>query len=469
MTINTFTTTPPFTPFYPAEQNNSAYLSAATDPIKIIPDEVIKMVADSGGWHLLGVRLGITQNQLNTIIINSGYYQHLAAYHMLYKWLDKEGVAATPAALCSALEDIKLAGISRHIESVLLVNTQYFCSMPQSSADTRDAPAPMVNPGYYGDNSQLSFESRPAFIDINPPRLQECAAMATDAAGYESEQLEQMGSKLKKKTQPLKKTESELKEKHQLWHDQERFMRINDQAIEAKKNLKIVKSENNKLKEQASAYEFQLKQMKSELDYKDKQLSEVRREANISNDALLNQQERINKLTIINEELKAEIKTTQSHQHLDCPVKQNTITDPQPGAERVNSENAVRKAEENTLNQPFIGNLDLRFEEDIEQMREQSEQNSIEKSVLKASMKALQKDYDSQLRVSAELRNNLIKVQQHNMLLKKIIKDLSSSSPNSAYFNSLTLPPAAIVPDKNTRGACGYASVRPAKKPKPGT
>ncbi len=453
MTINTFSYTPPFTP---AEQNNSAYLSAATDPIKIIPDEVIKMVADSGGWHLLGVRLGLTQNQLNTIIINSGNYQHLAACHMLYEWLDKEGVAATPAALCSALEDIKLAGISRHIESVLLVNTQYFCSMPQSSADTRDAPAPMVNPGYYGDNSQLSFESRPAFIDINPPRLQECAAMGTDAAG------------------------------HQPAPENITFYFSNPPHSSAGIRPAVINREDMNqpleyqgLKGYDSTYSMQirhellLEQKDKEFEYKNKQLSEAHQRINLLNTELSSQRHVIDNLTRENEALKAELSAAQSNQTLIHSGKQQ-ITVPVPGAEQVNSQNAAEKSGENRIsNQPVPGHSNmLTFA--VKQNKEVYK-DLIEKAVLKSQVAELKKEV-------AELKNKNDWARSSDKAMRKFlyeanvqirdlnneIKTLSGAAPASAS-HSRPLPSAEIVPGKNKRRACGDGSMRTAKKSKPGT
>ncbi len=467
MTINTFTTTSLTTWFYPAEQNNSVFSSAAVAPIRIIPKEVIEMVAEAGIWHELGLKLGLSRDALEAIRAACGSDQIKAAEDMLCQWVNSSAVAK-PADLCNTLDELSADKISHFIRNKLQFNTEYFSIRPQSSADTNCAPEPKLGSCYLYENSQSHCKSGPAFIVKQPPLPpQELVAKRPYADGQPSAPYNLnfnyhntphssagIGPAFIATHPPLPQ---ELVAKRPYAAGQPsapynlNFNYHNTPHSSADIGPALINREDmyqqpqgcRRLTGDAAGDESeQLKQMKSKLKMTGLELSQaqqkiisLRMEINSREKDLKNLNYNIASVRYENEKW-----MTQSQQHLI-----HSITVPQPGAERVNSENAAQKAKKEVVN--------LRI------MFERFKRDSNEKSALNAQKSRLKEELNSALKTIDTLKNELIEVQTEKMLLKK--NDLSPETPASESQSS-SLPSAAIVPGKNIRGASRDDSVRPA-------
>ncbi len=284
MTINTSSYTSPFNPVLSTWQDTwSDYSSALIAPIQLISDEVINMVAQSKRWFDLGLKLGVSQVELETIKDGSDISENEAAFQVLYKWVENTSSVATPAALCNALDDLKLTGIVDHIKTKLILNNEYFRMGSQSSADPRYAPAPTVSCCYYGEYPQFSSGSRPAFIVTNPPRPQECAAMGTDAAGQQSAPVN-ITSYFGNPPHSSAGIRPALINREGMNQPPRGCRRLTGDAVE---------------------HESILTQTKSELNIKNQELEQARSQVNLLNVQLSAQKDMLNKLHIENECLKS--------------------------------------------------------------------------------------------------------------------------------------------------------------------
>ncbi len=494
MTINTSSYTPPFTQVLPAWQDIcSDYLSALTAPIGIIPQEVINMVDSAGEWYDLGLKLGFTPEDLNTIVTGYGCNQIKAAGHMLVQWINT-AEEATPAALCYALNTVGLNQITGHISGRLEANPDYFCLSPQSPADTRDAPAPMVNPGYYGDNSQLPPESRPAFIYTNPPLPQQCVTMMADAAGQQPAPENNPGyygdnSQLPSESRPaFIYTNPPLPQQCVTMRADAAGQQpapenitsyfsnpphssagirppvINTEYInQTPQECRILTGDSAGY--QSRLLSEQLKRMKSELNSKDQQLS-------YRDDQLRHKEQQ---LILMAQQLR------EARQDTTKPLNTESLAQRKKTTE-LPAEDTALKAEKNISIQ-FVTEIN-NLRSTIEMQRTQLNKNRIDKTQLnwkvstledklhklRRELKTLKSDLESALSEgeAEELRKKLTQALDNEMIRGMKNQGLSSAAPAPASHSG-PLPSAAIVPGKNTRGACGDDSERSAKKPKPET